>query len=104
MTATTRVLGLDPGRASLFVAAGGSMDTLDVIKCSNSRWREISGAHHGLQKRRNWNRKNHSLVVALTSGPSPKVTTSAEYSEYLRHVISIRDQALGFSGTRSGEG
>ncbi|KAI3661488.1 hypothetical protein MP638_007218 [Amoeboaphelidium occidentale] len=96
LTSTTRIIGLDPGRASLYVAAGGSSEQLEIFKCSNSRWREISGATHGLQKRKNWNKKNPVLIVQITSGPSHKVSTTAAYCEYLRHVLSLRDDVLGF--------
>ncbi|KAI3657171.1 hypothetical protein MP638_000295 [Amoeboaphelidium occidentale] len=87
LTSTTRVIGLDPGRASLYVAADGSVRIQDG---------EISGSTHGFQKRRNWNKKNPVLTVQITSGPSHKVSTTAAYCEYLRHVLSLRDDVLGF--------
>ncbi|KAI3655570.1 hypothetical protein MP638_000268, partial [Amoeboaphelidium occidentale] len=48
-----RVIALDPGRASLFVAVSGETKA-DVTKCSNRRWQEMSGNRYATSKRQVW--------------------------------------------------
>lgn len=93
---STRIIGLDPGRRSLYVAYGGNNYKQTVFECSNARWREISGAQHGQQKRRNWHRKDTHLVSMMNLGPSPKCCTTEEYNAYLHHFLDLRDDILGF--------
>ncbi|KAI3656021.1 hypothetical protein MP638_007380 [Amoeboaphelidium occidentale] len=92
----TRIVAIDPGRRNLYDAVAGDEDSREVMKCTNSRWREISGAKHGLQKRSHWMSLNKDLMKTLTNGPSPKCCNTETYKTFLKHFFSVPDQALGF--------
>lgn len=96
MTSETRIVAIDPGRRNLYDAVAGDEEAREFMKCTNSRWREISGAKHGLQKRSHWMSLNKDLMKALTNGPSPKCCNTETYNTFLKHFFSVRDEALGF--------
>ncbi|KAI3656286.1 hypothetical protein MP638_004688 [Amoeboaphelidium occidentale] len=89
-------IGLDPGRRNLFDAVAGADNDLEKLSCSNGRWREISGAHHCIQKRRHWMSQNKDLMNKLKESPTFKRSSTEELTEYRRHFFSIRDAVFGF--------
>ncbi|KAI3655524.1 hypothetical protein MP638_004019 [Amoeboaphelidium occidentale] len=80
MNSETRIVAIDPGRRNLYDAVAGDEVFREVMKCTNSRWREISGAKHNLQKRSHWMSLNKVLMKTLTNGPSPKCCNTETYN------------------------
>ncbi|KAI3655366.1 hypothetical protein MP638_001193, partial [Amoeboaphelidium occidentale] len=97
-----RILGLDPGRRCLYDAVAAThvdgviQDDNKVLSCSSKRWQDLSGAHRGRQKRSHWMLWNQTLMKKLTQGPTSKCHTSEDYSKYLQHFFSIRDDIFDF--------
>ncbi|KAI3657448.1 hypothetical protein MP638_002260 [Amoeboaphelidium occidentale] len=66
----TRVVALDPGRNSLYVAVSGKT-AADVLECSNSRWQEISGTRYSTKKANTWITADRDRHMAITLTPTP---------------------------------
>jgi len=90
-----RVIALDPGRSSLFVAMS-SETKADVTECSNRRWPEISGNRYATSKRQVWLNADQHWQQMVTLTPTPRCFTTISYIEHLSHVLELRDELLGF--------
>lgn len=91
----TRIVGLDPGRGSLYVAVSGD-NQADVLKCSNGRWQEISGTRYSAQKNKTWMKNDPQIRAWITLMPTPCCYTSDAYNQHLLHFLGMRDLLLGF--------
>ncbi|KAI3660626.1 hypothetical protein MP638_004618 [Amoeboaphelidium occidentale] len=96
VTPKTRIIGLDPGRRNLYDAVAPTSVGLVHLKCTNSRWREMSGAKHGEQKRRLWTSLDLDLKQRFHATPTPKCSSLAEYQKFLCYFLQNRDDFLGF--------
>ena len=114
---THRIVGLDPGRKSLFTAAihsqsaAGSLQdqrthesTPDskytTMSWSSSRWREASGIKFRLHKTQLWFSRNVSLKDALEDTPSAKVATVALLMKHVQHRMRYEAAAVSHFGDR----
>ena len=114
---THRIVGLDPGRKSLFTAAihsqsaAGSLQdqrthesTPDskytTMSWSSSRWREASGIKFRLHKTQLWFSRNVSLKSALEDTPSAKVATVALLMKHVQHRMRYEAAAVSHFGDR----
>jgi hypothetical protein len=91
----TRIVGLDPGRGSLYAAVSGETPG-DVLECSNGRWQEISGTRYSTKKNKTWMKNDPLLRTWITLMPTPCCYTSATYNQHLLHFLGMRDLLLGF--------
>ncbi|KAL3146532.1 hypothetical protein ABBQ32_000777 [Trebouxia sp. C0010 RCD-2024] len=92
------ILGLDPGRNSLFTAvireehATNSLQTPQPIKrqvlsWSRSRWQEVSGIKHPKLMRALWIHDDPILMENLLDTPTPKVSTTAAFGGHIFHRL-----------------
>jgi hypothetical protein len=91
----TRVVAMDPGRGSLYVAASGNTPD-DIQECKTKRWREISGATYAAAKNKTWMAADRHWQQMVTLIPTPCCYTTEEYRLHLTHVLELRDELLGF--------
>ncbi|KAI3656629.1 hypothetical protein MP638_003067 [Amoeboaphelidium occidentale] len=89
-TPITITVAFDPGRRNLLDAVAGDNESKEFMKCTCIRWREISGAKHGLQKRSHWMSLNKDIVKILTNGPSPKCCNTETYKTFLKQPPKLR--------------
>ena len=108
-----RIVGLDPGRKSLFTAAVHSQAAEDSLQgqrssgtkyptltWTSSRWREVSGIKYRLSKTELWLNGEYSLKAALQDTPTAKVATVAAFSNHLRHRMRYEAAAVNHHGDR----
>ncbi len=102
---TDRLIGLDPGRGNLFVAAvrpssevNGVKD--EIIACSNREWREISGAKNAEKTVKTWMRSNEDIQQLATNLPTACCITTESYKQHLEYFLQNRDRLHGFYGAR----
>ena len=91
----TRVIGLDPGRNDLYAASSG-LDAGNELKCSNGRWREISGSTYSAKKVKTWTQGQPEFQEYLTTMPTAKCYRHQDYNAHLIHFLESRDELLGF--------
>ena len=93
-----RILGLDPGRNSLFTAviheerATNNLQASQpiqhrVLSWSQSRWQEVSGIKHSKLKRELWSRYDPILRDSLLATPTPKVASTAAFGNHISHRL-----------------
>ena len=117
----TRIIGLDPGRNNLFVAAwghderyeGGRVDvndwnvfnhqslngqgTLDpLVKYSNERWLDESGRVKTSKKEEFWNGQNGGLYAIITQIPTAKCHSTATFHQHLQYYLQHREIIVGY--------
>ena len=114
---THRIVGLDPGRKSLFTAAIHSQSAADSLQdqqthestpgskyttmsWSSSRWREASGIKFRLHKTELWFPRNFSLRAAREDTPSVKVATVALFKKHIRYRMQHEAAAVSHFGDR----
>lgn len=113
---TQRIVGLDPGRKSLFTAVVHSQSAADSLQTqrlngltrnkyptlswSSGRWREASGINHRLHKTELWLGRDDTLKAALESTPSAKVATVALFSQHIEHRMQYEAAAVDHFGDR----
>ena len=108
-----RVVGLDPGRKSLFTAAIHSQSAADslqeqrshgtkysTLSWSSNRWREASGINYRLHKTQLWFCRNFNLKATLEETPSAKVATVALYMEHIQYRMQYETAAVAHFGDR----
>ena len=112
-----RIVGLDPGRNSLFTAAIHSQSAADSLQdqrthesipgskytttsWSSSRWREASGIKFRLHKTEMWFRRNFSLKDALEDTPSAKVATVALLMKHIQYRMQYEAATVSHFGDR----
>ena len=112
---THRVVGLDPGRNSLFVAAIHSQSAADSLQdqrthesipgskyttmsWSSSRWREASGIKVRLHKTEMRFTRNFSLKDALEDTPS--ASNSSIVLKHIQYRMQYEVAAVSHSGDR----
>ena len=114
---THRIVGLDPGRKSLFTAAIHSQSAADSLQdqrthesapgskyttmsWSSSRWREASGINLRLHKTELWFNRNFSLKAALENTPSAKVATVPLFMLHIQYRMQHEAAAVRHLGDR----
>lgn len=106
-----RILGLDPGRNSLFTAvihqerATNNLQASQPIKhqvlsWSRSRWQEVSGIKHSKLKRELWSRYDPILRDNLLATPTPKVASTAAFANHISHRLMHLPAAVAHYGAR----
>lgn len=111
-----RIVGLDPGRKSLFTAAIHSQSAADslqqqhsfgangtkysTLSWSSGRWREASGINYRLNKTGLWLGQNFTLKDALEATPSAKVATVALFTQHITHRMQYEAAAVDHFGDR----
>ena len=105
-----RIVGLDPGRKALFTAAVHSQAATDnlqerpmqtphqILSCSCSRWREISGVKYRAAKTEKWLRSDAALDSGLKDTPTAKVSTAAAFLQHIKHRLQHLPAALQHFG------
>lgn len=78
------IVGLDPGRRELFVAVGADEEP---IRCSNARWREISGARYSSGKISTWMDNNSEIQGLVRRIPTPCVYTVLDCCLHMRMMM-----------------
>ncbi|KAL3143517.1 hypothetical protein ABBQ38_002321 [Trebouxia sp. C0009 RCD-2024] len=107
----TRILGLDPGRNSLFTAViheGQATDSLQapipikhqVLSWSRSRWQEASGIKHAKLMRELWLHDDPILQEDLLTTPTPKVSSTAAFGRHIHHRLTHLPAAVSHFGAR----
>ncbi|KAL3141215.1 hypothetical protein ABBQ38_003554 [Trebouxia sp. C0009 RCD-2024] len=110
-----RIVGLDPGRKSLFTAAIHSQSAADslqqqhsfgangtkysTLSWSSGRWREASGVNYRLNKTGLWLGQNFTQD-ALEATPSAKVATVALFTQHITHRMQYEAAAVDHFGDR----
>ena len=101
---TDRIMGLDPGRRSLFTAAIHSQAAADslsggrytgaarraqyeILSWSSSRWREASGIKFRLHKIKLWLKRDPGLESTLQQTPTAKFASSADFGRHILHRV-----------------
>jgi hypothetical protein len=97
ITQETRVVGLDPGRRTLHVSVFGDSQN-DIVQCSTSRWRELSGSKYHANKHATWMKNNPIFQQILTNIHTPCCHSTETYTEHLPYLLSHLDEILGFYG------
>ena len=108
-----RVVGLDPGRKSLFTAAIHSQSAADslqeqrshgtkysTLSWSSNRWREASGINYRVHKTQLWFCKDFNLKAALEETPSAKVATVPLFMEHVQYRMQYEAAAVTHFGDR----
>ena len=107
-----RVVGLDPGRKSLFTAAIHSQSAADslqeqrshgtkyTLSWSSNRWREASGINYRVHKTQLWFCKDFNLKAALVETPSAKVATVPLFMEQVQYRMQYEAAAVTHLGDR----
>ena len=108
-----RIVGLDPGRKSLFTAAIHSQSAADslqeqhtpdskytTLSWSSSRWREASGIKYRLLKTELWYNKRPQLKAALEDTPSAKVATVDLFRQHLTYRLRHEAAAVKHFGDK----
>ncbi|KAL3135720.1 hypothetical protein ABBQ38_006188 [Trebouxia sp. C0009 RCD-2024] len=111
-----RIVGLDPGRKSLFTAAIHSQSAADslqqqhsfgangtkysTLSWSSGRWWEASGINYRLNKTGLWLGQNFTLKDALEATPSAKVATVALFTQHITHRMQYEAAAVDHFGDR----
>lgn len=105
-----RIVGLDPGRKSLFTAAVHSQAARqnlqerplqtphEILSCSSSRWREISGIKFRSAKTDKWLQSNEALRSALGDTPTAKVYTTEAFLQHVKYRLQHLPAALEHFG------
>ena len=110
---THRIVGLDPGRRSLFTAAIHSQPAADSLQAQranaipystltwgSSRWREASGVKYRLHKTTLWLNRDFNLKATLEATPSAKVATVADFSRHVEYRMQYEAAAVDHFGDR----
>ena len=106
-----RIVGLDPGRNSLFTAvvheqqATSSLQAAQLVKhkvlsWTRSRWQEESGIKHSKLKRELWLRDDPELHDNLLETPTAKVASSAAFGQHISHRLQHTAAAVAYYGAR----
>ncbi len=111
-----RIVGLDPGRKSLFTAAIHSQSASDslqqqrtfetngakysTLSWSSGRWREASGINYRLNKTQLWLGQNFTLKAALEATPSAKVATVELFTLHIAYRMQHEAAAAHHFGDR----
>ncbi|DBA74950.1 TPA: hypothetical protein ACH3X1_010296 [Trebouxia sp. C0004] len=111
-----RIVGLDPGRKSLFTAAihsqaaadslqqqrsfGSTRTKYSTLSWSSGRWREASGINYRLNKTQLWLSQNCTLKAALEETPSAKVATVEMFTQHINYRMQHEVAALEHFGDR----
>ena len=105
-----RIVGLDPGRKSLFTAAVHSQaarqnlqemplqNPHEILSCSSSRWHESSGTKLRSAKTDKWLQSNEALRSALGDMPTAKVASTEAFLQHIKYRLQHLPTALGHFG------
>ena len=91
------VLGLDPGRSSLFTAVNGDFPERK-FQCRNSRWREISGATYSQKKVKAWMKSNIQMRQTVTEIPTPRTSSWTTFTQHIWYLYTFLPEILDFYG------
>lgn len=91
MVFSDRVVGLDPGRRELFVAVDGPGPE-NVIRCSNGRWKELSGAAYSEKKIALWTEGDPVILNVPPSG----AYTFDQFQTHWYYVLESLDYMIDF--------
>ena len=112
-----RIVGLDPGRKSLFTAAIHSQSAADslqeqhtpdstpdskytTLSWTSSRWREASGIKYRQLKTELWYNKRPQLKAALEDTPSAKVATVDLFRQHITYRLRHEAAAVKHFGDK----
>ena len=90
-----RVVGLDPGRKSLFGACWGP-NAEHTCTMSNGQWQEMAGHHFSNHQHKKWRRQNPEIQRLISNVPTWKSVTHHQHAIHTTYVLGHLDQLLGF--------
>ena len=106
-----RIIGLDPGRNSLFTAVIHEEHATNhlqapqpikhqVLSWSRSRWQEVSGIKHAKLMRELWIHDDPTVMENLLDTPTPKAATTVAFGRHIFYRLTHMPATVTHYGAR----
>ena len=92
----TRIVGLDPGRGSVYMAASDKTREDVLPSLGDAGWKEILGTTSSMKKSREFLASDPVVDALISNMPSSRTHVYGAYGAFLRYFLLYRDRIFGF--------